>query len=139
MAKHELYTELDGGIAYSGEAKLGKVDGDGAGAAVDLKGFGSTLVLFICGATGDTLSGSDKLEPIIDVSDTDGSYAAAPAADLKGDDYSVIDANTKDQKVVAVSYIGPKRWLKPRFEFTGTHTNGIPVAIVVLRGHAAKI
>jgi hypothetical protein len=139
MAKHELYSVLDGGIAYSAEANICNDDTDGQGAAVDLKGFGSALVLFVIGNSGDTLSGSLTIEPIIEESDTDSNYTVTAAANLKGDSMAIIDAPTSDTKVIAVAYMGSKRYIKPRLDTVGTHTVGTPIAIVVLRGHPYKV
>jgi hypothetical protein len=91
-------------------------------------------VLFAIGASADTLSGSVKFEPKLQHSDAPGSgFVDVPAAELDGT-LSVIDAAAEDEVVQAVSYLGAKRYLRAFVDFTGTHTNGTPLAALVIRG-----
>ena len=47
---------------------------------------------------------------------------------------AVIDDNAEDDLVVVVGYKGNKRYIRPVLNFTGTHTNGIPCAVMAVRG-----
>jgi hypothetical protein len=138
MATKELYSRLNVGAVLSLKPVVGTDDTTGQGAEVDLKGYGSALVLFVIGATGDTLSSSIKLLPIVEESDTSGSGYADAAANLKGA-LTLVDDNSEDVVIQAVAYKGKKRFIKPKYDFTGTHTNGIPVSIVVLRSHKGDL
>ena len=106
---------------------------DQNGTGVDLAGYESAVALFIFGASGDTLSGSVKVLPVLQESDDDGTYTDVAAADLVGA-LTVVDDPAEDSLVQKVGYIGSKRYLRTKFDFTGTHTNGIECSGVVVRG-----
>jgi len=112
------------------------------GVPQDLQGSYKNSVTFCIGASGDTLSGSVKMTCIIRESDSAASgFTPVDLSDLlyevgtpnpsNGYWEAVIDDNAEDERVIKVSYIGSKRYIRPEVLFTGTHTNGTPVAIVV--------
>lgn len=106
--------------------------------AIDLQGYGSALVVFSIGATGDTLSGSVYWTLKLQHSDDDSSYADVAVADLNNTAATVvIDASTEDETSHGFGYVGTKRYLKAVATPTGTHTNGTPIGVVALRGNAA--
>jgi hypothetical protein len=109
-------------------------DTEGTGTAVDLRGYGGATVVFAIGASGDTLSGSVKLAPKVQHSDAAGSgFVDVPAAELDGGQPTEIDAAAEDEIVVAVGYLGTKRYLRAFVDMTGTHTAGTPLTAVIIR------
>lgn len=114
---------------------VGNNDADGTGVGVDLKGFESAAAVFVIGESGDTLSGTVYMTPKVQESDSLASgYTDVAAADLDGI-LTVIDDAAEDDVIQVVGYRGSKRYIRAFVDFTGTHTNGTPIAAVVLRGH----
>jgi hypothetical protein len=111
---------------------------EGTGTGVDLAGFDAALMLAHLGVSGDTLSGSVYVTVGFQESDSLGSgYADIAAADLLGGANNVVvDAAAEDEVIIARSYIGAKQYVRILITFTGTHTNGMPIAAVVIKGKA---
>jgi len=114
--------------------------GDVTGAAVDTQdSVGVGLVAHV-GLSGDTLSGSVKIELEVQHSDASGSgFAACADADIDAavtgtntGTFAVIDDAAEDEKVYKVNYIGSKRYVKVIANLTGTHTNGTPLSCVAV-------
>lgn len=118
----------------------------------DIKGFESLTLDTHIGVTGDTLSGSIFLELILEESDTLGSgYTAVTNNDHvllpKGETvdsngrFSLIDDNAEDDILKSIGYVGKKRFARINIALTGTHTNGIPVAVASQLGdpHRAAV
>jgi hypothetical protein len=117
---------------------LGNTTAEGTGTAVDLQNFEGALMLACLGDSGDTLSGSVYWTIAFQHSDTTtaGDFVDIPAADLKGGvNGIVVDAPAEDQILVARAYAGAKRYVRILFTQTGTHTNGTPLAGVVVKGY----
>jgi hypothetical protein len=131
-------------IVVNNDSEGGSSTTDG----VDTKGFDSVVLAALFGDSGDTLSGSVYFEVKLEHSDDndtftavtesnyvllpEGGIAAAPAA---GGVIATIDAPAEDQVVVAVGYVGPKRYVRLFIDTTGTHTNGTPITTLALLGH----
>jgi hypothetical protein len=116
---------------------LGHTTAEGTGDAVDLAGFESALMLAHVGVSGDTLAAGLKWTVQFQESDTTtpGDFTDIAAADLVGGDNAVvIDDPAEDDVVIARAYVGAKRYLRILFTQTGTHTNGTPIAAVVIKG-----
>lgn len=109
---------------------------EGTGVGIDLANYDGAALLACIGDSGDTLSGSVYMTVGFQESDVLGSgYADIAAADLLGGvNNIVIDAPAEDQVIVARSYIGAKRYVRVLITFTGTHTNGTPIAGIVIKG-----
>jgi len=109
---------------------------EGTGVGADLAGFDGALMLAHLGVSGDTLSGSVFVTVGFQESDVLGSgYADIAAADLLGGvNNVVVDAAAEDEVIIARSYIGAKQYVRILITFTGTHTNGTPIAAVVIKG-----
>lgn len=122
--------------AVSLDAAVYTSDQDGTG--VDIQDYESATALFIFGASGDTLSGSVKVAGVVQESDDNSSFTDVADADLIGTEPLVDDA-AEDSTVYKVGYIGAKRYIRTKFDFTGTHTNGIECSGVVVRGRARHI
>lgn len=110
--------------------------GDVTGAAVDTQDSVGVSFLASVGASGDTLSGSVKIELEVQHSDASGSgFAACADADINAavtgtntGTFAVIDVTGEDSKLYKVNYVGSKRYVKVIANLTGTHTNGTPLA-----------
>jgi hypothetical protein len=122
-------------VASSVLPVVGNNDTEGTGVGVPLAGYGSALAIVSFGQSGDTLSGSVKLQAILQHSDALASgYVDVPADELDGA-FTLIDDPAEDETVQVVGYKGSKGYLRVFVDFTGTHTNGIPISAVVVRGH----
>jgi len=109
---------------------------EGTGVGADLAGFNAALMIAHLGVSGDTLSGSVYVTVGFQESDALGSgYADIAAADLLGGANNVVvDAAAEDEVIIARSYIGAKQYVRVLITFTGTHTNGMPIAAVIIKG-----
>ena len=131
---------------------VGNNDTEGTPAAgADLKGFNSCELIAMCGVSGDTLSGSVKVDIILEESDDDSTWTAVTDANdvVFASDGTVaapdsngliatIDDAAEDPDTFRIGYIGNKRYARLRFDFTGTHTNGMPISSMAILGHPAK-
>jgi len=116
------------------------------GADTDRQGFESVEHVVCVGASGDALSGSLKLDLILEHADADSSGAASTYSAVTNSDdviggtvdsngiFSTIDSTTKDEAVFAIGYRGEKRYSRVKVDLTGTHTNGTPVAALIILG-----
>lgn len=114
--------------------------GDVTSSAVDLAGFRGCSVLALIGESGDTLSGSVKIELELQESDDNSTYTACADADITNavtgtntGTFAVIDAAAEDDAVYPCTYLGSKRYLKVVANLTGTHTNGTPIGVVAIK------
>lgn len=118
-------------------------------AGLDTKGFDSAELIALLGDSGDTLSGSVYVEVIIEDSDDDTTYTAVTSSDFviwQSDGVAAapngsgvvatIDAPAEDSRKIRVGYLGSKRYVQLKLAFTGTHTNGIPIAELGVLGNA---
>lgn len=117
-------------------------DTEGLGSVVDLAGANAAEMIVAVGQSGDTLSGSLKLDLILlHGALADGSDAAAvAAADVLGSwatggIFATVDADGEDGAVYRVGYRGSKRYIQLKIDVTGTHTNGTPCGAVAVLAH----
>tara|TARA_R100000655_G_scaffold40580_2_gene76308 strand:- start:8670 stop:9101 length:432 start_codon:yes stop_codon:yes gene_type:complete len=118
------------------------VTSDANGTGVDLKGFESAMVVVNSGAEGDTLSGSVKFDFILQESDDDSTYTAVTSStsvtegsvDSNGI-FLTLDANGETPQISQIGYIGGKRYIRCKIDATGTHSNGTPIGVVVVKGN----
>lgn len=115
--------------------------GDANGTGVDTKGFEAVEFVWLVGNSGDTLSGSVYAELECEESDDNSTFTDCANADIdpvtsettnNTGTIALINAPTEDQKVFRAAYIGSKRYVRPVYNITGTHTNGTPVGCCVL-------
>lgn len=121
--------------------------GEVAVTAIDRQGFESLELVAALGESGDALSGALMLEFILkegDLSDgsdlapvTDATLVLGATPDINGVVITV-DADGEDGKCYSVGYVGNKRYAALVPKKTGTHTNGIPVAVIAVKGGAHK-
>jgi hypothetical protein len=118
---------------------------DKTGSAVDTQDSVGVMCVAHIGTSGDTLSGSVKIEMEVQHSDESGSgFVACADADINAavtgtntGTFAVIDAAADDDAIYKCNYIGSKRYVKVIANYTGTHTNGCPVAahVVLMPAH----
>lgn len=103
----------------------------------DTEGYRGVMFLAVYGASGDTLSSSVKIDGKLQSCATQGgTYADVATGDVLGSTanaFASIDAATEDEAVYALCYNGSNRYVKVVLTFTGTHTNGIPIAILAVK------
>lgn len=127
MASYSIRQDVS--VKQSLDALIRSTDTNGDG--IDLRGFEGALVLYHFGITGDTLSSTIKVAGLLEESADNVTFTAVAAADVDGT-LPVIDDNAEDETTAWVGYLGSKRFIRPVFDFTGTHTNGIEVASDVI-------
>ena len=118
------------------------VTADANGTGVDLQGFESAMVVVNSGVEGDTLSGSVKFDFILEDSDDDSTYTAVTSStsvtegsvDSSGI-FLTLDANGETPQISQIGYIGGKRYIRCKIDATGTHSNGTPIGVVVVKGN----
>lgn len=127
-------------------AIVGNNDTEGTPAAgIDTTGFDALEFIVSLGDSGDTLSGSLKVDMKIEHSDTDSGYAAVTSADdvIVGSNprvaapdsngiFATVDAPAEDQTLFRIGYRGSKKFVRVWLDFTGTHTNGIPCSVIAI-------
>ena len=113
-----------------------------AGAPVDVQGFRAVEHIVAIGASGDTLSGTDYFDLILEASANGGDWDAVVeethvlgTVDESGI-FATIDDAMKEQAEYRIGYVGPMRYSRIRVVPSGTHTNGTPVAALALMGGA---
>jgi len=110
------------------------------GASVDMQGYRSVAFYALIGESGDTLSSSVYLELELEDSPDDSSFTdcvdAVVTNTVTGNNtgtFAKIDAAAEDDVIKVAEYKGSARYVRPVVSLTGTHTNGIPVAVMALR------
>ena len=118
------------------------VTADANGTTVDLQGFESAMVIVNTGIEGDTLSGSVKFDFILQESDDDSTWSNVTSStsvtetsvDSNGI-FLTLDANGETPQITQIGYIGGKRYIRCKIDATGTHSNGTPMSIEVIKGN----
>lgn len=134
MPRHDNYNTLKAIKAM--EANVVNDDTDGTGEVVDLRGYEAAMLVVNVGESGDTLSGSVKLNLELKHGDESNLSDAedVAVADMLGEAgttdglFAVIDADGEDGQVYVIGYVGNKRYVRFDVDTTGTHTNGTPIA-----------
>lgn len=111
--------------------------------SADSQEYDSVMLLFSVGNSADTLSGSVFIELEVEESDDDAAWNDVPDADLTNTvtgtnvgTVALIDAPAEDTARFIVGYKGNKRYVRGVLNLTGTHTNGTPIAVSAIQGHA---
>ena len=118
------------------------VTADADGTTVDLQGFNSAMVVVNTGVEGDTLSGSVKFDFILEHSDNDSDWSAVTSStdvtegsvDSSGI-FLTLDANAETPQISQIGYIGGKQYIRCKIDATGTHSNGTPMGVTVIKGN----
>ena len=108
-------------------------------ATFDLKAALSAEVVVYLGDSADTLSGTNKIEIELEHSDDNSAWADCADADIDSavaatntGTFALVDAPGEDQAAFKCGYKGSKRYIRAVLNFSGTHTTGIPCAVVGL-------
>lgn len=114
---------------------------DANGSAADLADYQGAMVVAHLGTSGDTLSGSLKIELELEHSDDNSTWTDCADADLSAavtgtntGTFAVIDAAGEDARVYKVGYRGVKRYLRIVYNITGSHSSGTPSSAVIIPG-----
>lgn len=104
--------------------------------ALDLRGFDAATIMFVVGASGDTLSGSIRWTLRVEESDASGSgFAQVPASNLLVNTGNVnVNTGGAASTIYVFGYLGIKRYIRGNIIATGSHSNGTPMSVVGLRG-----
>lgn len=126
---------------------------DANATGVDGRGYASVIHQVHMGASGDTLSGSVYVEYELEHSDDNSSWSDCADTDLQNPDtgesgavtgnntgtFAKVDDAAEDSTLLAIRYVGTKRYSRVVVNVTGTHTNGFPVGAVALRSGAGAV
>jgi hypothetical protein len=118
------------------------VTADADGTTVDLQGFNSAMVVVNTGVEGDTLSASVKFDFILEHSDNGSSWSAVTSStdvtegsvDSSGI-FLTLDDNAETPQISQIGYIGGKQYIRCKIDTTGTHSNGTPMGVTVIKGN----
>lgn len=120
------------------------LDADATGLTIDMKGAESVMFVANVGIEGVTLSGTDKIALELEESDDDSSWSAVDTAEivressqsaLATNQWALFDADAELPAVVKCGYIGSKRYVRPKANFSGTHGVATPVAVTAIKGN----
>ena len=120
-------------------AVTGTSDTNGTG--IDLQGYESAMMVVPTGVEGDTLSSTVKIDFILEESSDNSTFTAVTsntsvtdgAVDSSGI-FSTLDANAETPQISTIGYVGGSRYVRVKADFTGTHSNGTPIAAQVILG-----
>jgi len=102
---------------------------------VDLEGFNSASIVFLVGASGDTLSTSLYWTLSIQHSADNVTYTPVATTDINaGNISSVVNSSGLASTAYSFGYIGANRYLQAVATPTGSVSSGIPIGILALRG-----
>jgi hypothetical protein len=111
--------------------------------AVEVSHFGSLMFVASFGISGDTLSGSVKVEAELEHSDDNSNWSDCADSDLSAavagtntGTFAVVDGAADDEQSYSVGYLGSKQYVRVVMNKTGTHTVGIPLSAYALQGHS---
>ena len=131
--------DLKNGIKKEQALKPVTATTDKTSSAIDLQGFNSASVLFNLGESGDVLSSTVYWTLSLTECDTSGgTYTPVAAADImEGVASVVVNDPAEDGTLYQLNYVGGKRFIQGVATKTGVHTNGTPMGITALKGHAS--
>ena len=116
------------------------LDADKESSALDLQGYEAAELAIHVGVGGITFSGTNKVEFVLTHSDDDSTYSEVEASDVEGVDSvtdGIIHSLTAEHaagNIITLGYIGGKRYLKLKADFSGTHGTGTPMSAVLVKG-----
>lgn len=138
MVTRDLYSN----IAVEPALNPATITADADGLTIDTQGYGSVVLAVNVGESGDSLSGSIKIELEVEESDNDSDWTDVADADLQNTvdgtndgTFAVIDAAAEDDAVYITGYTGTSRYVRVVINVTGSHTNGTPIGATAILGH----
>jgi hypothetical protein len=111
--------------------------------AIDLQGFKSAAIVLDIGVGGITFDGTNKIEFVLTHSDDDSTYTNVADADVlgvTGVTNGIIKSLVAAHAAATISkfgYIGGKRYIKLKADFSGTHGTGTQIAAIAILADAA--
>jgi hypothetical protein len=136
-----MLKDLISNIELNKMLKAATRTGDANSSSVDNQGARALVLEASIGTSGDTLSGSVKIELEVEHSDDNSSWSDCANSDLSSyvtgtntGTFAVIDAPGEDDQIYKTAYKGSKRYVRVVANFTGTHTNGTPLAVTGIAG-----
>lgn len=137
MAKREHYS----GFEYNQLVDPAITSIDVNGSSIDTLGFDSTTIVFIVGASDDTLSSSVYVELELEDSPDDSAWTDCANADLTNFETGTTNTGTvkkvvlnDDDALYATGYKGDKRYVRPVLNVTGMQL-GIDIGVIGVNGH----
>lgn|GEM_PF-4637196 len=121
----------------------GRYNSDQTGDTIDLKGYDAAHIIASFGDGGDTYTATDKVEVYLEESADGTTWTEVTAEHTQGaitgathaSTFAVIDSDAAERKSYEAHYIGYKPFIRTMANFIGTHSSGIPLAILaILRG-----
>lgn len=110
-------------------------DTEGAGIGIDRGGYQDALMIAQQGISGDTLSGSVYWTIKFQECDDNATWTNIADADLEGGaNLWIINAAAEDPTTIIRGYRGTKKYIRIFWDSTGTHTNGTPIAGIIILG-----
>jgi len=115
-----------------------KLTAEATGTGVAVGGYADVTMVWLQGVSLDTLSGTTYWVITFEESDTLGSgYTTIAAAGIDSATATItVDAGAEDPTLIVRRYRGTKAYVRMIGTKTGTHTNGTPLAALVLLGGA---
>ncbi len=116
------------------------LDGDNTEIAVDLLGYDAATIVIHVGVGGITFTADNKVEFKLTDSDDDETYAAVTQADVDGVTVGTggivksLTAAHAAASVTKFAYIGRKRYIKLKADFSGTHSKATPMSALCIKG-----
>src|ERR1041385_678172 len=119
-------------------AIVGNNDTEGLSIGVNVTNYKLNAFAVSIGVSGDTLSGSVKLQPVLKESSdstngVDGTWTAVDSTDIVGSTFAPVDDAAEDAVYQIAEYKGDKPWVLVQVDFTGTHTNGTPIQAIAIQ------
>ena len=113
---------------------------DNTPASLDLRGYQSAIIALDVGAGGITFDTTNKIEFVLTHSDDDVTYINATANDVQGP--ATVTNGIVKSLVAAhasptldkIGYVGGKRFIKFKADFSGTHGTGTAIAAIAVLG-----
>jgi hypothetical protein len=115
---------------------------DANSSGLDLQNCDDATLVFVIGAIGDTMTGTNKLECEVQESDDNSTFTAVADADLTktvtgtntGTAASFTSGTTGQNSVFMTGYKGSKRYIRGVANFSGTISTGTVVGVMGVTG-----
>ncbi len=110
---------------------------EATGTGVAVGGYADVTMVWLQGVSLDTLSGTTYWTITFEHCDDNATWVTIPAADIDSATATItVDAPAEDPTLIVRRYKGSKAYVRMLGTKTGTHTNGTPLAALVLLGGA---
>ncbi len=140
MNMKDMHSHMDMAVGIAAAA----LAADTTPPTVDLQGFLGAEIALNVGVGGITFSPTNKIEFKLQHSDDDSTYADVTDDDVlgvSGISDGILKALVAAHPAAAVyrfGYVGGKRYLQLRADFSGTHGAATPIAGTVIRGRPTQ-